>query len=274
MKREVVLSLGMILLSASCSLSSIPAPSVLTATGAAVTPVMPTATPQPIGPPGGYALYFDGQDDYVVVEDDPSLDVENSFTVAAWIYVQDYTEWASVVTKGDKPNVNNYAIQQSGPFDPIYKTEYGHLRFSGCVGLSAPLPESASVIPLGSWQFVAVTFDGARLSFYRNGALDGTADLSSPLCTNDSPLYIGVDFPLTTEYWHGVIDELGIWSLALSEGQIQELMDGGPATLESGLSAYWSFDEGSGTVAYDRSTNANHGRLIGGPLWVRLPAAN
>lgn len=272
MKRKVLVSLAMLLLGAGCSLSSVPAPPVLTATGAAISPVAPTATLQPMGPPGGgYALYFDGKDDYVVVEDDPSLDLSDSFTVAAWIYLQNYTEWASIVTKGDKPNVNNYAIQQSGPLDPVYKTEYGHLRFSGCAALSTPLPESDTVIPLGSWQFVAVIFDGAHLRFYRNGTLDGAADLTGSLCTNDSPLYIGVDFPLTTEYWNGVIDELGIWSVALSEAQIQGLMNGDEAALESGLAGYWSFDEGSGAIAHDRSFHANHGTLIGDPLWVHLP---
>ncbi len=35
-----------------------------------------------------------------------------------------------------------------------------------------------------------------------------------------------------------------------------------------GLVAYWSFDDGSGSVATDFSGNTNHGNLSGGPSWV------
>jgi hypothetical protein len=269
MKRSTILSFGLALLSVGCTLSTIPRTPPATRTIAP--PVPATITPQPTGfpPLHGSALAFDGSDDYVIVQDHPSLDLTSSFTIAAWIYLEEYTEWASLVTKGDKPNLNNYAVHQSGPFDPLYRTEFGHLRFSGCVGLSAPLPESQTVLPLRSWQFVAVTFDGTSLRFYANGHPDGTVNVAGPLCTNDSPLYIGVDHPLTTEYWHGAIDELGIWSFALSETQIQDLMNGAQPAIDATLVGYWSFDEGQGAIANDRSMYANHGQLAGDPSWSR-----
>jgi hypothetical protein len=226
------------------------------------------ATPPTFTPLAGSALAFDGQDDYVLVEDDPSLDLQNSFTIAAWIYLEEYTEWASIVTKGGKPNTNNYAIQQSGPFDPVYKTEFGKLRFSGCTSLSAPLPESQTTISLRKWNLVAVTFDGLRINFYWNGRQDGSSEVGAPLCTNDEPLYIGVDFPLTTEYWHGAIDELRIWRAVLSEAQINELITGS-TPLEADLAGYWTFDEGSGSVAHDRSGQGNDGTLVGDPTWIQ-----
>jgi hypothetical protein len=37
---------------------------------------------------------------------------------------------------------------------------------------------------------------------------------------------------------------------------------------QGGLVGYWSFDEGSGTIAYDSSGNSNHGTLNNGPVWV------
>jgi len=36
----------------------------------------------------------------------------------------------------------------------------------------------------------------------------------------------------------------------------------------SGLVAYWNFDEGSGTTAADSSGNGNHGILVNGPKWA------
>jgi hypothetical protein len=250
------------LVMASCSLFA------STATpGIPVTGNTPPATAPPVTAAAGSALAFDGKDDYMMVPEDPSLDLPNSFTIAAWIYLEGYREWASLVTKGDKPNVNNYAIQQSGPFDPVYKTEYGKLRFSGCAGLSAPLPESETLLFLGQWYFVAVTFDSLQIRFYLNGRQDGTGNVQGPLCTNDQPLYIGVDFPLTTEYWYGAIDELKIWNVILSESQINEVMTG-ITPLETSLVGNWAFDEGAGSIAHDRSPHANDGTLIGNPVWV------
>ena len=156
LSRFVILSTISALLGAGCTLSTVPPSSGVPVTGPPFAPITPTSTSAPARMPvRGSALAFDGQDDYVWVQDHPSLDLQHSFTVAAWIYLEEYTEWASLVTKGGKPNLNNYAIHQSGPFDPVYGTESGKLRFSGCVGLPAPLPESQTVILLRTWQFAA-----------------------------------------------------------------------------------------------------------------------
>jgi hypothetical protein len=275
MKRITALSFSIALLSVSCSLSSQPPLPGIPLTGSTASPTPSTAASQtatPIllspTPARGSALSFDGQDDYVRVEPNPSLDLQNSFTIAAWIYLDEYTGWASLVTKGDKPNLNNYAIQQSEPSDPLYRTEFGRLRFSGCVRLPTPLPESGTVLSLKTWHFVAITFDGLRVRFYTDGQPDGESDVRGPLCTNNKPLYIGVDFPLTTEYWHGAIDELRIWNAALSDQQIHDLMNGNQDPQNSALVGYWPFDEGSGTIAHDRSPYANDGQLIGDPAWI------
>src|SRR5690242_11503498 len=41
-----------------------------------------------------------------------------------------------------------------------------------------------------------------------------------------------------------------------------------PASADSTLGAWWHFNEGSGTVANDSSTNANNGTVSGAPQWV------
>lgn len=275
MRRLASLFLSIALLSASCSLSSKRPPPRIPVTGATALPV-PTAPSQTatsgsssLTPVSGSALSFDGRDDYVIVPDNPSLDLKNGFTSAAWIYLQEYTGWASIVTKGDKPNINNYAVQQSEPFDSLYHTMFGRLRFSGCTSTSAPLPESQTTLSLRTWHFVLVSFDGLQIRFYTDGKPDGARDVRGPLCTNDKPLYIGVDFPLTTEYWHGAIDELRIWNTAIPENQVQDVMKGSQSMFDPWLVGYWTFDEGSGSVAYDRSPYGNNGTLIGDPVWIR-----
>src|SRR5215212_1481702 len=281
MKRITLLPLIMALLSVSCSLFTLAStrPPEIPVTGNTQPPLTPTAatvtatsTAPATVPAHGSALALDGQDDYVLVADDPSLDLQTGFTIAAWVYLDEYTGWASLVTKGDKPNLNNYAIQQSEPLDPRFRTEFGRLRFSGCVGLPAPLPESGTVLSLKTWHFIAVTFDGLQVRFYTDGQPDGSSPVHGSLCVNNKPLYIGVDFPLTTEYWHGALDELRIWNAALSDVQVHDLMNGSPPPIDSTLVGYWPFDEGTGSIAHDGSSYSNHGQLMGNPTWINPTA--
>jgi trimeric autotransporter adhesin len=235
MKRFPAVILLIVSLAIGCStFSTSPSPTPTSAD--TPTPIPPTSTPQPTptDTPSptptllhDSALSFDGKDDYVLVVDDPSLDMTNGYTIAAWIYLDGYSEWASLVTKGNNPDINNYTIHQSGPRGPLYFTEFGKLRVTGCTELPDTPPESKTVLSLQKWHFVAVTFNGLRISYFLNGEPDGFIDFRGPLCTNDEPLHIGVDFPGTSEYWHGAIDELRIWNLPLSGNQLREVMTGG-----------------------------------------------
>src|SRR6266498_470903 len=40
------------------------------------------------------------------------------------------------------------------------------------------------------------------------------------------------------------------------------------AQLQNGLVGYWSFDDGTGTIAGDSSGNDNTATLINGPIWT------
>jgi hypothetical protein len=54
----------------------------------------------------------------------------------------------------------------------------------------------------------------------------------------------------------------GVYSLRTSPNPLT------PGLRDKGMVGYWSFDEGSGTTAYDRSGNNNNGTLYNGPTWV------
>lgn len=231
-------------------------------------------------PKYGSALYFDGIDDYVKVPHDPSLDMTYEFTITAWVKLEAYTEWASIVTKGGLPEShsiehnNNYAIQQGGP-TPGMGSEYGRFCLThDCVIFSIPLPQTTTPVALNEWHHVAVVFDDTVANFYLDGWLNGQYPVWGPLCTNEEPLNIGADFPGGHEYWQGLIDEVKIWNIPLRRHHIWAAMHGNATPMAWALVAYWSFDEGYGTVLHDRSRYRNHGELIAGPEWVRPGAPN
>lgn len=218
--------------------------------------------------PSGSALDFDGFDDLVLVTDDPSLDMTDGFTIAAWVYLDSYVEWASIVTKGFFNN--NYTIHQSGP---LGGSNFGHLRFTSALPDLPLFLESNTPIPLGEWHYVAISYDGVDLQFYLDGDKDGGGALRGPLVPNDEPLFIGIDPPGVFEFWDGKIDEVRIWNVALKQTHIQAAMNGHAAPKASNLSGYWRFDEGEGEVTKDQSPNNNTGELRSvfspnGPTWT------
>ena len=64
------------------------------------------------------------------------------------------------------------------------------------------------------------------------------------------------------QYYVGDLDEVRIWNVARSAGQIQSNFDRSLVGNEPGLVAYWRFDEGAGTAAFDDSGHAQTGNLI------------
>jgi hypothetical protein len=72
-------------------------------------------------------------------------------------------------------------------------------------------------------------------------------------------------------YFHGIIDEVRIYSRDLSGTEILE-HNQGYFSDESNLEGLWHFDESMGTVVEDASANSNHGTISGatwaGPTWV------
>jgi len=215
----------------------------------------------------GSALEFDGSTGYVEIPDNPSLDVSGGITIAAWIWISSYTEWASILTKGgyfgapdDDILDNNYTIHQSGPS--------GHLRFTGPADYPFGVPESNTQIPLNEWHHIVVSFNGTSVKFYLDGYPDGETVVTGPLTPNSNALRFGVDTPGGDEYWHGKIDEVVIWNEALSVSQIRILTRGSATPRVRSIVGFWRFNEGRGTIVRDRSPYNNDGTLNGGVGFV------
>jgi len=83
-------------------------------------------------------------------------------------------------------------------------------------------------------------------------------------------LTIGGDLNFS-EYWPGKIDEVRIWNVARSPAEIQTYFDRSLHGSESGLVAYWRFDEGNGNIATDFTGNGHTGTLINSPTWMISP---
>lgn len=164
-------------------------------------------TPARSANPGtcGYGS-FDGSNDFVQVADNAALDMTSQVTVSAWVYPLSYgSELRSIVSKDA-----NYEV---------------HLNSSGQVywwwgGGSQQLTSSTSV-PLNTWTHIAISYQSGAQRIYINGVLRASGSVSGSLTPNSLPLQIGQDQVYAGRYWHGYIDEVRVYSSALTAGHIQ-----------------------------------------------------
>jgi hypothetical protein len=108
--------------------------------------------------------------------------------------------------------------------------------------------EGTSDVRTGEWVFIAVTRDSNNeASIYVNGELEKSF-VDSTKSKFSHSAQIGGD-TIDGEYFHGSIDEIAIYNIALSKDKIQQLYQN-PETMtgsEAGLVGYWNFDNDEAT---------------------------
>jgi len=172
----------------------------------------------------GGGLEFNGNNNYIDCGADVSLDITDTLTITAWVAIATFGNWDGVVTKG--VNSGPYAMQLWGD---------GALRFSPNWGSPAGFKGAGSFntntkMVAGEWNHAAITYDGAKARFYINGIPDTLeVDQAFTFGTNTDSLILGCDFPGGDEYFDGVMDEVLIFSRALTEAEILKVMAGGAA---------------------------------------------
>lgn len=158
----------------------------------------------------GTAFSLDGVDDNIEVPDKNSLDL-NQLTIDAWIN-RTTTADARIVDKITAGGSDGYAL------DIINN----HLRL--IIGGASVVGTTA--IETGTYTLVAGTFDGTTLSVYVNGTLDGTTTVESTQTpANALTLHIGSDSTGSGNLFGGQIDEVELFNRALTQGEIQSLVD-------------------------------------------------
>lgn len=176
----------------------------------------------------GNALLLDGQDSCVNVGRDPDFDITHQITVSAWIKVGRFDrQWQAIVTKGDR----SWRLQRN--------FESGTLEFA-CTGLSVPGAEWGSIfgtvtVDDGLWHHAAGVYDGQKLYLYVDGNLDVSSEGSGKIRVDDQPVYIGENAGAPNRFWNGLVDDIRIYSYALSAAEIAAICDGARGASAQGL---------------------------------------
>lgn len=159
------------------------------------------------------ALEFDGNDDYVAVDDNNALDFTDKITMMAWFSPNDDLTSRRLMVKNDSIFV-------------IF--DFGNKKSIDFLVKPTNLFAESSTIDwtIGEWYHFAGTFDGKKLKVYVNGKLEGDADNPTNISPSDLDLWIGGDdFGRPTDFFPGKIDEVRIYNRVLSESNIQKIME-------------------------------------------------
>ena len=185
----------------------------------------------------GKALSFDGNGDYVSVSNAPHLNPNSEITIEAWIYPSGVgSDSFGIVGKVDTPAHNGYIL---GRFRTTNKMRfYPAGDYGGPKGAGADNNRFVSTvtdIPLNKWTHYAATFDGSTIKMFVNGVQENTFSYSGDIWETSQPLVIGRWYSnYNGYYYNGIIDEVAIYSKALTPEEIQAHYDakrvGSPTT--------------------------------------------
>ena len=228
----------------------------------------------PVDPPppppdyDNYSLSFDGVDDYAnIVELSTAID-NSDITLMGWF---------KSTSNGD-PNIyhegifgfRNYPSSNGNYFATMNWTGHSVPTIECYGGAPANIPLTPND---DTWYHLALVYDNTNAVF--STYLDGT-QIASNTATNDPivpsiDLLIGNNIENGNHFFQGYIDDISLWSTALSQENIQFYRSSELNGNETGLVGYWNFNEGIGTTAYDATSNDNDGTIYGATWSTDVP---
>lgn len=192
---------------------------------------------------------FDGVDDYLQLDADTWFD--SDLTIEVWVYPRSYNDWSRVLDFGNGPDADNVVLALS-------TGATGMPGFGVRIGDQYTSVNSSEVLPLNTWSHLAVVLNGNRGVMYIDGREVGRNDsMNRPASVIRKNAYIGRSNWANDAYANARFDELRIWELARSQTEIQRAMHQGLNGRETGLLAYYDFEDRAEGLLTDRSGNGH-----------------
>ena len=215
-----------------------------------------------------YSMSLDGSDDWVSINDNDMWALEsNDFTISADINIDN-------ISNPSQPSSHVGIIQQFQNNATkwqiyLYNNEiYFGIKLNG-VWNEVSVPWTPQ---LNTWKNISCARESNVINFYVDGQNIGSISSTINIPNISGSLNLG-KYEWDTDFTglDGSLDNIEIWNIALTEQEIQQYMNCSPTGTESGLVGYWNFEEGSGTTAYDLTSNGNDGIINGATYSTDVP---
>lgn len=195
------------------------------------------------------------------------LDMSESFSIGGWVYNEAGTPESCVLSKRQQSS--------SGPpyfgYNLSYENNLGRFAF----GIQENSLAGGDIVyapaNTNEWVHVVGVFhSGASISIYINGLFINSQSTSfSSLTNNSAPFRIGCLGIQAYASWNGKLDEIFIYDKALTNAEVSNIYNCN--MLDDNLQGHWRFEEGSGTTAFDLTSNGNNGTINGAIYSTDVP---
>lgn len=204
-------------------------------------------------------LVFGGGSEKVSCGNSSSVQLSGTqITLEAWIYP---TSWVGV----NQGHIINKEFNGGLGSDYGYMVrcgDNGKINFNLGNGNWNELTTTTTPLVLNAWQHVAATYDGSEMKVYVDGNLIQSQSTSISFSAPNNDLTIGSWAGGLGSTFDGKIDEARVWSVAKTQSEIQASMNSCLTGSETGLAAYYQFEDGAGSSTLtDISPNGNNGTL-------------
>ncbi len=180
------------------------------------------------------AYSFDGASNHIVVQNSTILNNLNSLTLSYWVNVVNFPSVSNVIsgtiTKWYQTGSCGSNTDHFGTWITYDNRIVGGTRLYSALGT---MPQTNSTVLQGNWYHVVFTHNTAvGGALYVNGVLISTLNTSGSLCTTTNNLFFGCD-NMSGSLWrflNGKLDDIAIYSRALSASEVQQLYTLGNVT--------------------------------------------
>lgn len=238
----------------------------------------------------GNAVSFDGQTGAVSTSG-VELRSDDSFTVSAWVYLDRKSDTTSKFTAVSLDGVHTSKFRLGHVADDMSAFCFDGMsddpnacgkwvfEMSGS-DVDSPVVAKAAVSTLpaeiNTWAFLTGVYDKqtGKTWLYVNGKRvgDGTLDTAWQ-ASGGAALGRGKVAGAPAQFWPGRVDDVRLYSGALDKDRILSLysaypaLDETPPDLPTADTAYWKFDENTGTAVSDSSGRGHNVTMNGGASW-------
>jgi serine/threonine protein kinase/tetratricopeptide (TPR) repeat protein len=166
-------------------------------------------------PERGKVLELDGDGDWVNCGNDLLFGMTNEITISSWIKVAGPLGWSTVIAKGT-------SWKMQGGTNAL-KFVCG-VNIPGDIGVESGVLGKMAVND-GCWHHIAGVYDGRTATLYIDGRRDVSAGTSGRIATNSFNVWIGSNSQRSERALTGRIDDVRIYSYALTPEQVRNLYE-------------------------------------------------
>ena len=202
------------------------------------------------------ALSFDGQNDYVSIPDDNSLEMTSNFSFESWVNVANY-QYGTLISKFEDDGNNRAWMINMG--EGGQQTDRISVVLTTSGSWTNPLVWHTNFhLDLNTWYHIAVTFDATlpsnQVKLYINGTLTDQTSWGFVINSagNNANVLLGgydgagngLNAGGNSRFFNGKMDDSRLWNTTRTQAEIQANMNQELNGNEAGLVAYYKFNQG------------------------------